>query len=231
MRLTDYKWFEAKPSLQKNCEHSLIVRRLGLQDYEPIWNSMRYLAEHPKEGRGDEIWLLSHKPIFTLGQAADEGNVLDAGDIPVVKIDRGGQVTYHGPGQLVAYILLNVRKRRIGARDLVQILERSMVSALAHLGILAQTKPNSPGVYIKNAKIGALGLRIKNGRSYHGLSLNVDMDLNPFNRINPCGYRDLEVTQIVDHVSKTDSLVRDFSKVLGDSLLEELGYYAYYRSK
>ena len=157
--------------------------------------------------------------------------MLDAGDIPVVKIDRGGQVTYHGPGQLVAYILLNVRKRRIGARDLVQILERSMVSALAHLGILAQTKPNSPGVYIKNAKIGALGLRIKNGRSYHGLSLNVDMDLNPFNRINPCGFRDLEVTQIVDHVSKTDSLVRDFSKVLGDSLLEELGYYAYYRSK
>ena len=106
-----------------------------------------------------------------------------------------------------------------------------MISALAHLGILAQTKPNSPGVYIKNAKIGALGLRIKNGRSYHGLSLNVDMDLNPFNRINPCGFRDLEVTQIVDHVSKTDSLVRDFSKVLGDSLLEELGYYAYYRSK
>ena len=231
MRLSDYNWVEAKPSLQKNCEHSLIVRRLGLQDYEPIWKSMRYLAEHPTDSRGDEIWLLSHKPIFTLGQAADRSNVLDAGGIPVVNIDRGGQVTYHGPGQLVAYVLLDVKRRKIGVRDLVTKLENSMVNALSAFNIQAETIPKSPGVYVKNAKIGALGLRIKNGRSYHGLSLNIDMDLKPFSRINPCGFKDLAVTQVADHVLKTDSLVRDFSKVLSDSLLEELGYYAYYRSK
>ena len=231
MRLSEYKWVEAKPSLQKNCEHSLIVRRLGLQDYEPIWKTMRYLAEHPNASRGDEIWLLSHKPIFTLGQAADRSNVLNAGDIPVVNIDRGGQVTYHGPGQLVAYVLLDVKKRKMGVRELVTKLENSMVNALRAFNIEAKTIPRSPGVYVKNAKIGALGLRIKNGRSYHGLSLNVDMDLGPFSRINPCGFKDLAVTQVVDHVLKKESLIRDFSNVLSDSLLEELGYYAYYRSK
>ncbi len=224
MRLSDYKWVEAKPSLQKNCEHSLIVRRLGLQDYEPIWKSMRYLAEHPSGLRGDEIWLLSHKPIFTLGQAADRDNVLNAGNIPVVNIDRGGQVTYHGPGQLVAYVLLNIKRRQMGVRDLVSILEDSMINALSHVGISAKTQPKAPGVYVNGAKIGALGLRIKNGRSYHGLSLNIDMDLKPFSRINPCGFKNLEVTQVADHVGKSDSLLRDFGTILSDSLLRELGY-------
>ena len=224
MRLSDYKWVEAKPSLQKNCEHSLIVRRLGLQDYEPIWKSMRYLAEHPSSIRGDEIWLLSHKPIFTLGQAADRDNVLNAGDIPVVNIDRGGQVTYHGPGQLVVYVLLNIKKRQMGVRDLVSILEDSMVNALSQVGISAKTQAKAPGVYVNGAKIGALGLRIKNGRSYHGLSVNIDMDLKPFSRINPCGFENLEVTQVADHVETSDSLIRDFSTILSDSLLRELGY-------
>ena len=228
MRLNDYKSFEVAPSLNKEgCDQSLIIRRLGLQAYEPIWKSMRYIAEHPSAERGDEIWLLSHKPVFTLGQAADRKNIIDAGNIPVIEIDRGGQVTYHGPGQLVAYILLDIRKRRMNVRDLVSALERSMVNALSHFGITAQTRPKAPGVYVNEAKIGALGLRIKNGKSYHGLSLNVDMDLAPFSKINPCGFENLEVTQVADYVEASQYLVRDCSEILSKKLLGELGYDAH----
>jgi len=225
VRLNDYRWIEVESSSNKEgCEQSLIIRRLGLQDYEPIWKSMRYMAEHPNDKRGDEIWLLSHKPIFTLGQAADRKNIIDAGNIPVIDIDRGGQVTYHGPGQLVAYILLDIRKRRMNVRDLVSALERSMVNALYHFGITAQTRPKAPGVYVNEAKIGALGLRIKNGKSYHGLSLNVDMDLAPFSKINPCGFENLEVTQVSDHIETSKCLMRDCSEILSKKLLGELGY-------
>ena len=225
MRLNDYRWIEVEPSSNKEGrEQSLIIRRLGLQDYEPIWKSMRYIAEHPNDKRGDEIWLLSHKPVFTLGQAADRKNILDSGNIPVIDIDRGGQVTYHGPGQLVAYILLDIRKRRMSVRDLVSALESSMVNALSHFGISAQTRPKAPGVYVNEAKIGALGLRIKNGKSYHGLSLNVDMDLAPFSRINPCGFENLEVTQVSDHIETSKFLMRDCSEILSKKLLGELGY-------
>lgn len=225
MRLNDYRWIEVESSSNKEgCEQSLIIRRLGLQDYEPIWKSMRYIAEHPNDKRGDEIWLLSHKPIFTLGQAADRKNIIDAGNIPVIDIDRGGQVTYHGPGQLVAYILLDIRKRRMNVRDLVSALESSMVNALSHFGISAQTRPKAPGVYVNEAKIGALGLRIKNGKSYHGLSLNVDMDLAPFSKINPCGFENLEVTQVSDHIETSKFLMRDCSEILSKKLLGELGY-------
>ena len=225
MRLNDYRWIEVESSSNKEgCEQSLIIRRLGLQDYEPIWKSMRYMAEHPNDKRGDEIWLLSHKPIFTLGQAADRKNIIDAGNIPVIDIDRGGQVTYHGPGQLVAYILLDIRKRRMNVRDLVSALESSMVNALSHFGITAQTRPKAPGVYVNEAKIGALGLRIKNGKSYHGLSLNVDMDLAPFSKINPCGFENLEVTQVSDHIETSKFLMRDCSEILSKKLLGELGY-------
>ena len=225
MRLNDYRWIEVEPSSNKEGrEQSLIIRRLGLQDYEPIWKSMRYIAEHPSDERGDEIWLLSHKPVFTLGQAADRKNILDSGNIPVIDIDRGGQVTYHGPGQLVAYILLDIRKRRMSVRDLVSALESSMVNALSHFGISAQTRPKAPGVYVNEAKIGALGLRIKNGKSYHGLSLNVDMDLAPFSKINPCGFENLEVTQVSDHIEKSKFLMRDCSEILSKKLVGELGY-------
>ena len=225
MRLNDYRWIEVEPSSNKEGrEQSLIIRRLGLQDYEPIWKSMRYIAEHPNDKRGDEIWLLSHKPVFTLGQAADRKNILDSGNIPVIDIDRGGQVTYHGPGQLVAYILLDIRKRRMSVRDLVSALESSMVNALSHFGISAQTRPKAPGVYVNEAKIGALGLRIKNGKSYHGLSLNVDMDLAPFSKINPCGFEDLEVTQVSVHIEPSKYLMRDCSEILSKKLLGELGY-------
>ena len=225
MRLNDYRWIEVEPSSNKEGrEQSLIIRRLGLQDYEPIWKSMRYIAEHPNDKRGDEIWLLSHKPVFTLGQAADRKNILDPGNIPVIDIDRGGQVTYHGPGQLVAYILLDIRKRRMSVRDLVSALESSMVNALSDFGISAQTRPKAPGVYVNEAKIGALGLRIKNGKSYHGLSLNVDMDLAPFSKINPCGFENLEVTQVSDHIEPSKFLMRECSEILSKKLLGELGY-------
>ena len=226
MLLTDYKWFKAEPLAVGNSE--LIVRRLGLQDYAPIWNCMRYLSENPKENRCDEMWLLSHKPIFTQGQAGSKEHLLNTGDIPVMQIDRGGQVTYHGPGQLVGYVLIDVRRRKMGVRALVDVLEKAMLGVLSYYGIEAQTRPKAPGIYVKNAKIGALGLRIKNGLSYHGLSLNVDMDLTPFSQINPCGFENLAVTQIADHVKGIELPMQDVSRVLSNKLLTELGYNEYY---
>jgi lipoyl(octanoyl) transferase len=185
---------------------------------------MRYLSENPKRERLDEIWLLSHKPVFTQGQAGNDEHILATRNIPVLQTDRGGQVTYHGPGQLVGYILLNVKRRKIGVRALVDILERSMLETLSYYGIEAFTRPKAPGVYVKNAKIGALGLRIKNGWSYHGFSLNVDMDLAPFGYINPCGFEGLAVTQIADHVGELEVSAREVSGVLSNRLLVELGY-------
>jgi lipoyl(octanoyl) transferase len=228
--LTDYKHFDAEPNLACNpSEQTLIVRRLGLQEYEPIWKSMRYLIEHADEQRSDEIWLLSHKPVFTQGQAGKAEHILDRGAIPVVQIDRGGQVTYHGPGQLIVYLLLNVKKRKLGTRDLVDVIERAIIQSLDEFGITASGKAGAPGVYVNDAKIAALGLRVKRGWSYHGLSLNVQMDLEPFSRINPCGYEDLAVTQVADHVPNPDSLMQKVSRVLSNKLLTELGYCEYYK--
>jgi lipoyl(octanoyl) transferase len=227
--LTDYKSFRAESiSAGDNSQPPLIVRRLGLQEYEPIWKSMRYLVEQAGEDRCDEIWLLSHKPVFTQGQAGKAEHILNPAQIPVVQIDRGGQVTYHGPGQLVVYLLLNVRRRNLGIRDLVDLIEQAIIQSLAELGIAGSTRAKAPGVYVNDAKIAALGLRIRRGWSYHGLSLNVQMDLEPFSRINPCGYEDLAVTQIADHVSESDALMQDVSKLLSNKLLSELGYREYY---
>lgn len=199
-----------------------------MQDYEPIWQSMRYLAEHPREGRADEIWLLSHKPVYTQGQAGKAEHILNPGDIPVVQVDRGGQVTYHGPGQLVVYLLIDVRRRKMGVRGLVDLIEQEIITTLASYDISAETRPGAPGVYVKGAKIAALGLRIKNGWSYHGLSLNVNMDLGPFKNINPCGFEQLEVAQIADFYPAEDHLLQAVSKRLTDALLKGLGYAAYY---
>jgi len=190
---------------------------------------MRYLIEHADEQRSDEIWLLSHKPVFTQGQAGKAEHILDRGAIPVVQIDRGGQVTYHGPGQLIVYLLLNVKKRKLGTRDLVDVIERAIIQSLDEFGITASGKAGAPGVYVNDAKIAALGLRVKRGWSYHGLSLNVQMDLEPFSRINPCGYEDLAVTQVADHVPNPDSLMQKVSRVLSNKLLTELGYCEYYK--
>ena len=231
MRLDAYKWEQAKPAaglpLTRPSEIGLKVRRLGLQDYVPLWQAMRYLAEHPRQGRDDEIWMLSHKPVFTQGQAGRAEHILDAGDIPIVHIDRGGQVTYHGPGQLVGYLLIDVKRRKMGVRELVDLIEEAIVEALATFGIRGERRADAPGVYVNGAKIAALGLRIKNGFSYHGLSLNVDMDKSPFDRINPCGFEDLRVTQVADLIGPVDAgrnLMQEVSSALVAALLPRFGY-------
>lgn len=177
---------------------ALVLRQLGLQDYTPIFHAMREFTTHRQPETPDELWVLSHPPVFTQGQAGKPEHLLAPGDIPVVQIDRGGQVTYHGPGQLVVYLLIDVRRAGIGVRDLVSLIEQSIIETLSALGIAAGTRDAAPGVYVADAKIAALGLRIRHGCSYHGLSLNVDMDLQPFARINPCGYQGMAVTQIKD---------------------------------
>lgn len=227
MRLDAYRWEQAQPRPEscKGDPIGLKIRRLGLQDYVPIWQSMRYLAEHPKPNRDDEIWLLSHKPVFTQGQAGRAEHILDPAGIPVVQIDRGGQVTYHGPGQLVAYLLIDVRRRKIGVRELVDLIEEAVIESLQKFGIHGERRADAPGVYVNGAKIAALGLRIKNGRSYHGLSLNVAMDQEPFARINPCGFENLAVTQIADHVDTAGrNLMQETSSVLASALKARLGY-------
>lgn len=231
MLLTDYKHFDAQP-LPGGAATGLplVVRRLGLQDYQPIWKSMRYLVENSREDRSDEIWLLSHKPVFTQGQAGKDEHILNPAGIEVVQIDRGGQVTYHGPGQLVVYLLLNVKRRKMGVRDLVDLIEQAIIQTLAEFDIAAAGRAKAPGVYVNDAKIAALGLRIRRGWSYHGLSLNVQMDLEPFGRINPCGYEDLAVTQIADHVPQTEMLMQKVSRVLSNKLLAELGYQEHHES-
>lgn len=231
MLLTDYKHFDAQPLPDgAAADLPLVVRRLGLQDYQPIWKSMRYRVENSREDRSDEIWLLSHKPVFTQGQAGKAEHILNPAGIEVVQIDRGGQVTYHGPGQLVVYLLLNVRRRKMGVRDLVDLIEQAIIQTLAEFDIEAAGRAKAPGVYVNDAKIAALGLRIRRGWSYHGLSLNVQMDLEPFGRINPCGYEDLAVTQIADHVPQTEMLMQKVSRVLSNKLLAELGYQGQHES-
>lgn len=174
------------------------VRVLGLQPYEPVLEAMRRFTEQREASTVDEVWLVEHPPVFTQGQAGKAEHLLVPGEIPVVQSDRGGQVTYHGPGQLVAYLLLDVRRLGFGVRDLVSRIERSLIELLAGYDVQAAAKPDAPGVYVKGAKIASLGLRIRNGRSFHGLALNVDMDLAPFRRINPCGYAGLAMTQLRD---------------------------------
>ena len=225
MILSSYKHFNAEPKKDGNqVLPPLVIRRLGLQEYEPIWKSMRYLVEQASAARNDEIWLLSHKPVFTQGLAGKAKHILNPAEIPVVQIDRGGQVTYHGPGQLVVYLLLNVSRRSLGVRDLVDLIEKAIIQTLEEFDIAASNKAKAPGVYVNDAKIAALGLRIRKGWSYHGMSLNVQMDLEPFSRINPCGFENLAVTQIADHVPASDTLMQEVSKVLSNKLLSELGY-------
>ncbi|WP_455234052.1 lipoyl(octanoyl) transferase LipB [Thiogranum longum] len=176
----------------------LRIRKLGICDYPPVWREMQSFTARRNPNTQDELWLLQHEPVFTLGMNAKPEHLLSPGDIPVVSIDRGGQVTYHGPGQLVAYVLLDLRRLGIGVRRLVEVLESSVIDWMAAQGLTAQARRDAPGVYVGDAKIAALGLRVRRGCSYHGLSLNVNMDLEPFERINPCGYKDLAVTQIRD---------------------------------
>ncbi len=177
---------------------AFVVKRLGRAEYEPTWRAMQaYTAQRGEDAR-DELWLLEHPPVFTLGQAGKPEHLLRDVGVPVVKIDRGGQVTYHGPGQLVGYLLFDLARRKLKVRELVTLMEQAVIDLLGEYRIAGERVAGAPGVYVHGEKIAALGLRVKNGCCYHGLSLNVDMDLAPFTAINPCGYSDLKVTQLAD---------------------------------
>ncbi len=175
----------------------LHIRSLGLVEYEPTWRAMQRFTAERTTDTVDEIWLLQHPPTYTQGQAGKPEHLLHPTSIPVVKIDRGGQITYHGPGQIVAYLLLDLRRWKINVRELVRLMEHAVIALLAEYGVAAQGREDAPGVYVNDDKIAALGLKIKNSCSYHGLSFNVDMDLSPFANINPCGYPGLHVTQAI----------------------------------
>jgi lipoyl(octanoyl) transferase len=174
----------------------LHIRWLGRRAYEPVWREMQRFTAERSATSADEIWLLEHEPVFTLGMNADRSHLLAPGDIPVVQIDRGGQVTYHGPGQLVVYALIDVRRAGLSVRALVSALEGSVIDYAAQLGVRAEGRPQAPGVYVQGRKLASVGLRIRRGGSYHGLALNVSLDLEPFARINPCGFAGLEMTQL-----------------------------------
>ncbi len=180
---------EAQPS-------KLIVRHWGRQDYQPVWQAMHSFTDHRQDDTTDEVWIVEHNPVFTQGQAGKAEHLLATGDIPVVQSDRGGQVTYHGPGQLVVYFLLNLRRKKLGVRDLVTHIENMIIETLSQYDIASAAKPDAPGVYVDGKKIASLGLRIRKGCSFHGLALNVNMDLSPFLRINPCGYQGMEMVQV-----------------------------------
>lgn len=176
--------------------NQLIVKKLGRQDYEPVWKAMHDFTDTRDENSVDEIWLVEHNPVFTQGQAGKAEHVLNPGDIPIVQSDRGGQVTYHGPGQLVVYFLINIRRKKFGVRDLVTHIENLVINTLKAYNIDSAARPDAPGVYVDGKKICSLGLRIRKGCSFHGLALNVNMDLSPFLRINPCGYEGMEMVQV-----------------------------------
>jgi len=207
---------------QSRLVESLVVRELGLQPYEPVWQAMSRFTDQRDGSTLDEIWLLEHQPVFTQGQAGKAEHVLAPGDIPVVQVDRGGQVTYHGPGQLVVYLMLDIARRGLGARELVSRIEQAIVSLLAEYGIEAAARKDAPGVYTGPAKIASLGLRIRKGRSFHGLALNVDMDLEPFLRINPCGYQGMPMTQMKHYVQDVE--IDTVARGLRDQLIAVMGY-------
>ena len=174
------------------------LKRLGLLDYETVWRDMQRFTQDRSKETADEIWIVEHPPVYPLGLNGKREHLLDISDIPVVETDRGGQVTYHGKGQLVVYLLLDIERLKTGVRDIVTLLEQTMIATLAQYGIKAVARPEAPGVYVDGKKIGSVGLRVKKGCCYHGLSLNNDMDLTPFNQINTCGYPGLDVTQLAD---------------------------------
>lgn len=201
----------------------LVVRHLGLVDYQPTLEAMRRLTTERDGQTPDEIWLLQHPKVFTQGQAGKAEHLLAPGDIPVVQVERGGQVTYHGPGQLVAYLMLDLRRLDLGVRELVTAMEQSLVDLLAGYGIEAAPKADAPGVYVAGDKIASLGLRVSRGCSFHGLALNVDMDMTPFLRINPCGYAGLKMVQMRDLLPVPPAF-DEVAQRLEQALRQRLGY-------
>lgn len=199
----------------------LLIRRLGVMDYEVVWHAMQAFTDHRQPETPDELWAVQHPPVFTLGQAGKPEHVLASGDIPVLQVDRGGQVTYHGPGQIVMYPLLDIRRLGLGVRELVRLIEQAVIDVLAEQGIAAARRDGAPGVYVDGRKIAALGLRVRKARSFHGLAFNIDMDMEPFQRINPCGFEDLEVTQLSN---LADAGLEQVEDRLMASLAAHLGY-------
>jgi len=198
----------------------LLVRRLGLMDYEPVWRAMQAFTDQRDADTPDELWLVEHPPVFTQGQAGKAEHLLAPGDIPVIQVDRGGQVTYHGPGQIVAYPLIDISRSNIGVRALVKGIEQVVIDVLKSYGVDAQLLEGAPGVYIDGVKIASLGLRIRRGKSFHGLAFNINMDLEPFQRINPCGFKGLQVTKLsafaeVSMGEVENRLIAGLSQVLG----------------
>ena len=215
------KWFYSMPlATQKT---SLIIRHLGLQEFSPTFEAMKSFVAQRNEDSSDEIWFLEHHPVFTQGQAGKSDHIIAPGDIPVIKTDRGGQVTYHGPGQITAYLMIDLKRLNMGVRDLVSLIEQALVDCLRHWDIDASPRSDAPGVYTANGhKIASLGLRIRKGSSYHGLNFNVDMDMAPWQRINPCGLG-VQMTQLADLVSPTPSKQQVIDK-LAELLQLALGY-------
>ncbi|OAN18834.1 octanoyltransferase [Photobacterium jeanii] len=203
-------------------QQDLIIRHLGRRDYEPTWQAMHEFTDQRTAETTDEVWLVEHNPVFTQGQAGKAEHLLNTGDIPVVQSDRGGQVTYHGPGQLVAYILIDLRRRKLGVRDLVTHIENTVIQTLSRFGVTSNARPDAPGVYVNQQKICSLGLRIRRGCSFHGLALNINMDLAPFLRINPCGYAGMEMTQLASQGGPSE--LTEVQPVLVEELVKLLDY-------
>ncbi len=208
-----------------NKPSEVIIRQLGIQEYNATFARMQTFTLSRTDQTSDEIWFLEHPPVFTQGQAGKAEHVLNPGKIPIVQSDRGGQVTYHGPGQLVAYFMIDLRRMGFGIRRLVSILEDSVVKTLSDYGLHAAPRPDAPGVYLDGAKICSLGLRVRHGCSYHGIAFNINMDLSPFARINPCGFKDLHVTHLHNFIPETT--VQSVATRLIPHLCEEFGYTHY----
>ena len=184
------------PAVKSTESDLVVVRLLGRQDYEPLWRGMQQFTDERSGLTPDEIWFTEHPPVFTLGLNASRDHLLAPGDIPVIQVDRGGQVTYHGPGQLMIYPLIDLKRAGLSVRALVSALEKSVIDLVAEFGIDAAARPDAPGVYVQGRKIASVGLRVRRGASYHGMALNIEVDLEPFSRINPCGFSELEVTDL-----------------------------------
>lgn len=199
----------------------LIVRHLGIQDYESVWLDMKRFTTERNDKTPDEVWILEHSPVYTQGQAGKAAHILRANHIPLIQSDRGGQVTYHGPGQLIAYLLINIQRKNLGVRTFVKDIEKLLITLLAEYHIQAESLPNAPGVYVKGKKIASIGLRVKQGCTYHGIALNVKMDLSPFNDINPCGFSELKMTQMSNYINEIS--LSAVSDKLGEAFIQYFG--------
>lgn len=203
-------------------ESQILIRQLGQLPYEPVWQKMQAFTNQRDESAVDEIWSVQHPPVFTQGQAGKQEHLLEPGDIPVIQVDRGGQVTYHGPGQAIVYLMINLKRKKIGVREIVSHMEEAIIDMLATYQVEAYARPDAPGVYVDGSKIASLGLRVRRGCSFHGLALNLDMDLLPFLRINPCGYAGMTMTQLSHHVDNLDQTAA--TERLLDCLIRRIGY-------